>query len=279
MANIGVDSYDPVGDAFSVFEEQIAGLQGDALRAYDDLEFYSRWCMGYQNSEYTRNSRMLRTVYETLQYSDERNILILGPRGSAKSTAVTVAYTTWKAGRNNLIRFMLAFAAMEKQGFAFGRQIGQVIESNKRYIEIFGELKPRHPEKWTDEEKIVRRSTPPGGLKDATFTITGFGSNVPSKRVDEVICDDLVTAENAYSVSIQDKMELFLFQTLRPCLVPGGRTVVVGSRWDPNELYSRVARRWNISIPEPLADDISPLRNMLPAQDTDTVTNIAELSF
>jgi hypothetical protein len=255
-------SGNPVQDMLDKWAENVAGLQGDALAAYENLEFYSEWCMGYENPEYVGNSRFIRRIYQELQYSTEQNFLILGPRNSAKSTAITITYVSWKLGRNPLLRFLLSFAAKETQGYAFSRQLGQIIEDNQRFIEIFGRLKPERPEKWTDEEKIIKRPTPPGGLKDASITVVGFGSSVPSKRSDETICDDLVTQENAYSERIQNQLEAFVVQTLFPISIPGGRRIIVGSRWDANDLYNRMAVRWGLDLPKPIEDDISSLREL-----------------
>lgn len=232
------------------FGDKFGGLTGNAKAAYDSLEFYSQHVMGYGNPEYQANSKFLKRVYQELQYSDE-NLLILGPRGSAKSTAASVTYTTWELGRNPLLRFILAFASMEGQGTAFCRQIKHVIENNVRYQEIFGTLKPKVPEKWSDTEFILERPTPPGGLKDASVSVTGVGSSVPSKRADRVLCDDLVTQANAYSDTQRKSVISFVFQTLYPVLVPGtGRLIIIGSRWDPRDLYAHTARQWGLEIPK-----------------------------
>lgn len=251
-------------ESLSLFLEQLAdsitGLKGDDKAAYEDLEFYSRHVIGYGNPDYKQNSRFLRRIYENLQYDeDQEEFLILGPRQSAKSQAVTITYTTWTIGRNPLVRFLLAFASMDVQGLAFARQLDQIIAGNERYIKIFGKLKPENPEKWDAKEKIVARDAPPGGLKDPTISVVGLGSAVPSKRADIIICDDLVTGENAYSPALRRQVSSFVKQSLMPILVPGGRTIVVGSRWDPRDLYSELAADWGLKFPRTVPIDTQKL--------------------
>lgn len=242
------------------FASQLQGLKGDDLRAYEDLEFYSRYVIGHQNPDYRENSRFLKRIYEALQYeTSERHFLILGPRGSAKSSAVTITYVTWLIGRNPLIRVLLAFASMEAQGRAFARQLDQIITSNERYIRIFGRLKPDNPQKWDATEKIVVRPEPPGGLKDPTISIVGAGSHVPSRRADVIIGDDLVTQENAYSEALRRQLSAFVKQSLMPILVPGGRAIFVGSRWDPRDLYAELADDWGLKFPPPVPIDTRQL--------------------
>ena len=250
-----------VSDAFDVrsafaegLAEQIGGLKGDRLRAYEELEFYSEWVTGEGNAEYVPNSRVIHRIYEALQYTND-DLLILAPRGSAKSTAVSVNYTTWKIGRNPLIRFLLCFQSMEAQGMAFARQIETIFTENQRYIEVFGEMKPEKPERWTSSEMIVNRREPPGGLKDPTLGIVGIGSSIPSKRADEIIGDDLVTEKNAYSKTLQDQLERFVFVSLGPILVPNGRRIFTGTTFDPDDLATRIARRWKLESQFPDDED------------------------
>ena len=250
---------DALDDLLAQLADGIQGLKGDELAAYEDLEYYSRYVIGYGNPDYKSNSRFLKRVYHSLQHDEDTEHLILGPRGSAKSSAVTVTYVTWMIGRNPLIRFMLAFASMEMQGKAFARQLDQIIAGNERYIKIFGALKPEKPEKWDATEKIVVRQEPPSGLKDPTISVVGLGSAVPSRRADIVICDDLVTGENAYSPALRKTVSAFVKQSLMPILVPGGKTIVVGSRWDPRDLYSELADDWGLRFPRAVPIDTQAL--------------------
>jgi len=65
-----------------------------------------------------------------------------------------------------------------------------------------------------------------------------------------LIIDDIVTAVNAYSPIQRAKVERFVFQTLFPTVVPGGRRIVVGSRWDPRDFYAVYAERIGVTFPK-----------------------------
>lgn len=245
--------------------ERAEGLKGNAKAAYENLEYYSRYVIAEGDADYQANARIHRKLYEAWQYTHD-DILALAPRGSGKSQSITVTSVTWTIGRNPLIRVLDAFASMDAQGKAFARQIDSILTKNERYLEIFGQLKPSIPEKWDASEKIVKRPEPPGGMKDATLTMVGLGSAVPSKRSDIIIGDDLVTLDNAYSKIQQDRVEAFWHTVLFPTLVPSGRQVIVGTRWALNDFYERIAFQWGHEFPKPLvmsAADLKEQRRIL----------------
>ena len=250
---------DPFASFFTNLADGVSGLKGDDKHAYDDLDFYSRYVIGYGNKETVPNSPFITSIYNTLQYEDT-DVLILGPRGSAKSTAVTVTATSWWIGRDPLLRILLAVASQEQTGLAFVRQLQTIITTNERYLKIFGELKPTRPERWTSTEFIVKRPEPPSGLKDASIAVVGLGTAVPSKRADIVVCDDLVNQNNAYSDIERRNVIRFVFQTLFPILVPGGRRVILGSRWEVRDLYAYAAAQWGLTFPPLETLDFSTLR-------------------
>lgn len=255
---------DPLGAMLAEIAEKAEGLKGNARAAYDNLEFFSTWCIGYGDPDYAGNARMHKQIYNEYQYSKD-DLLILCPRGSGKSQSLSITATMWEIGRNPQLRFLLAFASMDAQGKPFARQMDSIFTKNERYQEIFGFLKPDSSNlvKWDAREKIVVRREPPGGLKDATITMVGLGSAVPSKRSDRIIGDDLVTGDNAYSKIQQDSIESFWHTTLFPTLVPSGRQFIIGTLWALDDFYHRIAASWGHEFPKPLVMDGEELRRQL----------------
>lgn len=241
---------DPISGLLSRLSEKISGLKGDDAAARDNLEYYARYVIQQDSPEFAEDSGFLKRFYTALQYTDD-DLLVLGPRFSAKSTAGTVTYVSWQIGKNPLLRFMISVATQEKQGRPFIRQLKQIIENNERYIEMFGQLKPDKPDKWDADEFIIKRTEPPGGLKDPTVATCGVGTAVPGKRADVIICDDIVTQESSRSQTVRDATYQFVMMTLWPILVPNGRKIVIGSRWHSLDLYGKLAEMWGLTIPEP----------------------------
>lgn len=255
---------DPFDAMLNELAERAEGLKGDQKAAYDDLEFYNRWVIGHGDPDYQGNSRFHKRLYQALQYTND-DLIVLAPRGSGKSQAISATYVTWMIGRNPLVRILIAYASMEAQGKPFARQIDTILTKNERYISIFGELKPRDPVKWDASEKIVNRPEPPGGMKDATLTIVGMGSAVPSKRSDIIIGDDIVTQDTAYSKVLQDRTHAFWESTLFPTLVPTGRQIIVGTLWAVEDFYHKMIDSWGHVLPQPLVFEPEKLKEQAAA--------------
>lgn len=95
--------------------------------------------------------------------------------------------------------------------------------------EVLGTIVPQYPEKWTDTQIIVNRTTK---KKDASISTTGTGGAVLSKRADIVIFDDLLNPDNTRTPEAREKTKFWVNNVARPVLEPTkGRLVVIGTVW------------------------------------------------
>ena len=189
----------------------------------------------YQEGDDPRTAKIvpIRTEIKV----NNRWIIIEAPRNHAKSTEFTVSYPLWRIGKNRNHRIVIV-CNTQSQSTSFLREITQELERNEKYKEVFGNLVPTMPEKWTQHEIIIDRTAT--HLKDPTISATSMGGTVLSKRADEIICDDILSQDNTKTADQREKVRQWFFEVLLPVLEPGGRLIVVGTAWNSEDLYQQL---------------------------------------
>jgi len=165
-----------------------------------------------------------------------RNIVILMPRGSAKTTWGNTIDLSHYISTHPDVRIGL-ISNTAKQSNDFSRAIRYTFEANVQQHELFGNL--RSTQKWTDVEWL-RADSRWAGSKDVTLYSAGAGGAIISKRFDIILCDDILDEENTMTPEAREKVETWFWKTLRPCLVPGGVIIVLGTRWAEDDLYQHL---------------------------------------
>jgi predicted phage terminase large subunit-like protein len=206
--------------------------------AKHDVYAFGEYVFGHQPAGHHRE--MVDFMVESL--ARRESAVVLEPRGHAKTTWGNSILIPWLIGRNPNLRIGLISNTF-KQAADFSRAIRWHLEANDRYKEIFGDLVSGST-KMTDAAWVVNRSII-AGTKDVTLYAQGAGGAIISKRFDLIICDDILDEENTSNIDQQEKIETWFWKTLRPCLIPGGVILVLGTRWAEGDLYEKL-----ISPPE-----------------------------
>jgi predicted phage terminase large subunit-like protein len=162
--------------------------------------------------------------------SQERS-LVLAPRGFGKSTLLSIVRSIYEIARNPDVRILLA-SNTQPQAEGFLREIRGHFERNHIFRAVFGDLTGR---KWTDREFIVGGRTKIA--KEPTMLATGVGGAVISRHFDIIICDDIVDEENARTETQRERLRIWFFKVLLPCLEPDGKLCIVGTRYHYRDLY------------------------------------------
>lgn len=194
-------------------------------------DLFTEEVLGVHNDDHHRE------WYQVLDDKRFLKIALAAPRGHTKSTSFSVHYPLKLIDEDNNIRMLLVGNA-EVQPQSFLREIKSHIERDQSYVDFAGQLKPRIPTKWTDREIIINRSRT--DLKDPTISTVGVGGTILSKRVDVIICDDILNPENTKTVDQRMKLKQWFWEVLMPILAPGGRVIFVGTIWHPNDLLSEI---------------------------------------
>ena len=175
-------------------------------------------------------------------------ILSLMPRGTLKSTVITVAFAiqfelNFPNGR------VLVVSETFTKAKAFLGEIKTHFEKNKKLRTIYGTIyknedgspmTPNQNEKfdtWSTEQlNLSSRNRP---LKEGSIECAGIGVTKNGMHYDLIIPDDLHSELNTKEKEQIDKVKDY-FKLLFSLLEPGGCMAVVGTRWDDDDLYQMI---------------------------------------
>lgn len=192
-------------------------------QALNNIRYFVKEVLGYQLTGFHEKRFLLQLHH--------RETLILAPRGHGKSTICTITFSIWRIIHAPDIRILIV-SNTAAQAESFLREIRTQLTQNEALTSIFGSsLGPR----WSQEEIIVsaRRRI----AKEATVTAMGVGGPIITKHYDMIILDDMINEENARTEEQREKMKVWYYKSLLPCLEPNGEIHILGTRYHPYDLY------------------------------------------
>ena len=177
--------------------------------------------------------------------SSHKSTLDLAPRGFGKSTVGDVDYCITTILRNPNIRIMIG-SKTQTQAQAFLKEIRTHFEQNVDLIRVFGDWKTSKENVWNDREFTVNKRTLI--KKEATVTALGASGAVISKHFDIIIGDDLVGLENARTERQRANLKEWFYSSLAPTLEPDGEMHILGTRYNPLDLYEDLMKSGNYTV-------------------------------
>jgi phage terminase large subunit-like protein len=149
-----------------------------------------------------------------------QGVILCLPPGSAKSTYSSVVAPAWLCGRYDGID-VICTAYASSLAKRFGRRVREICRS-PGFTEIMGVT-------LTGDNQAVDEFSFTNG---STYTALGILGGVTGKRADLLICDDLLAGrEEAESEIIRTKTIEALKDDAFTRLKPGGKAVLIGTRW------------------------------------------------
>lgn len=168
---------------------------------------------------------LLMKTLEEVEAGTVKQLMVFMPPGSAKSTYVSVVFSTWFMGKKAGRQIILASYASDiarKQG----RRARQIVKSAK-FAPLFSTA-VRSDNSAADEWSLDNGSE---------FMAGGIQSGVTGNRADGLIIDDPVSGrEDADSETIRKKTRAAYEDDLLTRLKPGGWTIIVQTRWNQDDL-------------------------------------------
>jgi len=211
---------------------------------YDNAYFHKEWYKFLQN-----RFSPLKTHPDT-----EKKYLLLWPRGHGKTTSI-ILYVLWLIGNHPNIHINI-ISKTATLAESILTAIMTYIETDQKYIDIFGHLKPAQPRKWTGQQLIVDR----GEIsKNPTVKATGLMGPITGGRNDLIICDDIIDEENVRTRLQVEKVSTWFNKVLYPTLYPWGGIIVIGTRWSYADIYAELLEKWLFDIKPAIQKDGSVL--------------------
>lgn len=169
---------------------------------------------------------------------DRKKLLILLPRGTFKSSIITVGYTLWSIAKNPETRILIANATHE-MSVSFLGQIKRHLQRNEDFKAIYGDLTAT-ADSWR-ENRISVAKDDSYKTKEPTVWAFGAGGNLVGSHFDLAILDDLVNRDNITTKEQIEKIKNFYKDTLD--LVDADKkghkkVIVIGTTWHWDDLYA-----------------------------------------
>lgn len=214
--------------------------------------------MGYSNAQFQVEwYDFLQHKFSPLKSAPDatKRFVLLWPRGHAKTETTTVNYVSWLIGNypDIHINIVTKTASLAEEILT---AILTRIESDERFIEIFGELRPEIPKRWTSHEIIINRKEI---SKNATIKASGLLGPITGGRSDLIVCDDIIDEENVRTRLQIEKVQLWFNKVLYPTLYPWGAIIVIGTRWSYADLYDDLLQTWPHDVKQSITKDGTPL--------------------
>lgn len=178
------------------------------------------------------------------EFDHRKNLLLLlMPRGTFKSSVVTIAFTMQYFLNDPNARILIDSETFSKSK-AFLREIIEHLMNNNKYREIFRSIHGMYPYEtkskaklWTDSEIILPCRTRP--LKEPSVSCAGIDVTKNGMHYDLIICDDLHSEKNVTNIE-QITQVIEHYKLAFSLLDPGKPMIVIGTRWHMADLYQHI---------------------------------------
>lgn len=202
------------------------------------------------------------------QFDPNRNkLLILMPRGTFKSSIVTIGFTLQYILNDGDARILID---SETYGKAknFLAEIKGHLESNKKYRDIYHHIHGVYPDdskkdpsvRWTDAAVDLASRTIK--KKEPSISCSGVDRSINGLHFDLIIEDDLHSEKN---VTNKDQIQQVIDhrKLANSLLDPGMPKITIGTRWDFQDAYNdcltKQRQSYNIILRKAIEDDGSLL--------------------
>jgi predicted phage terminase large subunit-like protein len=210
------------------------------------------WCR-YCGFEPAAHHRLLIDKLEQVTAGDIDRLAIFMPPGAAKSTYASILYAPWHLAQRPK-DCVIAASHTQELAEKWGRRVRNLLGEHSLILGV-GLA--------SDSQAAGRWETASGG----EYFAAGVGGAIAGRRADLVVIDDPVRSrEDADSELIRDKTWDWYKSDLYTRLKPGGRIVLIQTRWHEDDLAGRLLAdmaaggdKWEVVSLPALAEADDPL--------------------
>ena len=178
-------------------------------------------------------------LHEAMTYekANPNRLLINVPPEHAKSTVITVGYSTYRIAMDPNVRIIVVSKTLNKAR-EFVYSIKQRL-SHPRYAKLQQVYGPaggykQDADTWKTDTVYLGQETRDSSEKDPTLQALGIGGQIYGARADLIILDDVITTANAHEW--QKQLE-WLQKEVITRLGKNGKLLIVGTRISAIDLY------------------------------------------
>ncbi len=203
--------------------------------------------MGYSNAPFQRKwYELLQPINNPQHFSPlpEDNLAlkeyhIEAPKKHSKSQCVGINYVSWFLGNHPDLHVLIVSktSTLAEQTVA---AITDLIEKSPKYFNVFGELKPHNPRKWTGNEIYLKR--PRLDDKFPSLYATGLHGSLTGGGFDLILVDDPIDEEDCITELSRERARTWLFKVVFSLVFPWSGKFVIGTRWHYSDFYTSLIK-------------------------------------
>ena len=216
----------------------VAEIELARRKGLNDLYFFCRNILGYNLMVPHVHQRMCDFVTTPIERgeNEQGTKILLEPRGSFKSSVVTIGYVLWRLVKDPNLTVIITNEKLDKAK-AFLKEIKTHMTDNQTFIACYGDLScERIPmKKWSDSRIDIKTRTIHG--KSPSIEVSSVESSEAGKHCKLIVCDDLVGKGNSGTPEQLRKVDDYV-KDLGAVLDPDGEIIFVGTRWDYRDTYN-----------------------------------------
>jgi predicted phage terminase large subunit-like protein len=197
------------------------------LQARDSLlEWVKYLDMGF---DFAVHHRRVIAELEAVERGETKNLMLILPPGSAKSTYASILFPSWYLGRNSKNSIIAASHTLELAE-RFGRRVRNIV-GGQEYKAVFDSGLSE------DSQAAGRWETKEGG----EYFSAGVGGSITGRRADLGIIDDPVKSrEDADSEIRRENTWQWYINDFLTRLKPNSRRILIMTRWHEDDLAGRI---------------------------------------
>ena len=167
-------------------------------------------------------------IYASMRDGDTRRLLVAAPRGTAKSTCVSLIFPLWKVAfkPDNEDLFIVIISESQAQSINFLNRIKYHLDHSEKFKHLFGDMGSSTAQRWTGTDIILANG--------ARIIAVGTGQRVRGfiegdTRPNLIIIDDFESELNAMTPEARSKNRKWITEAVVPSLSDDGRIVMIGT--------------------------------------------------
>lgn len=247
-------------DSDKVFREEYRRLSNmetaSSMSGPKSVPDFPEFCMEYLDTQLFNHQLQWYDVLEgreprglhpnqIYKQGDPGMIIVNTPPEHAKSTTITVNYTTWRICQDPNIRIIIVSQTQE-MAKRFLRAVKDRLSGvNPSYRKLQHDFAPdggfdANSASWTADSIYVNAEARDSGEATPTVQALGMNGQIYGNRADLIILDDTVTGKNAHE--FEKQIDWIQREVINRLTYPGGVLLLVGTRLAPVELYSEIQK-------------------------------------